>query len=135
MDIHHTSLRFIDVVFVDALLDFGFTDILCLAPSLLSFAVLISTTSRSVTSIPPSEIENNNTALDNMSLTIPNSVPQRPFCYLNFISVAKPQKFGNTSSVWLNPKSLEMKRMMSMPWQTARHTESKISLKSGFRTH
>ena len=31
----------------------------------------------------------------NMSLTIPNLVPQRPFCYLNFISVAKPQKFGN----------------------------------------
>ena len=30
-----------------------------------------------------------------MSLTIPNLVPQRPFCYLNFISVAKPQKFGN----------------------------------------
>ena len=31
----------------------------------------------------------------NMSLTIPNLVPQRPFCYINFISVAKPQKFGN----------------------------------------
>ena len=31
----------------------------------------------------------------NMSLTIPNLVPQRPFCYLNFISAAKPQKFGN----------------------------------------
>ena len=31
----------------------------------------------------------------NMSLTIPNLVPQRPFYYLNFISVAKPQKFGN----------------------------------------
>ena len=31
----------------------------------------------------------------NMSLTIPNLVPQRPFCYLNFISVAKPQKIGN----------------------------------------
>ena len=30
-----------------------------------------------------------------MSLTIPNLVAQRPFCYLNFISVAKPQKFGN----------------------------------------
>ena len=30
-----------------------------------------------------------------MSLTITNLVPQRPFCYLNFISVAKPQKFGN----------------------------------------
>ena len=30
-----------------------------------------------------------------MSLTIPNLVPQRPFCYLNFISVAKSQKFGN----------------------------------------
>ena len=29
------------------------------------------------------------------SLTIPNLVPQRPFCYLNFISVAKPQKTGN----------------------------------------
>ena len=26
---------------------------------------------------------------------IPNLVPQRLFCYLNFISVAKPQKFGN----------------------------------------
>ena len=26
---------------------------------------------------------------------MPNLVPQRPFCYLNFISVAKPQKFGN----------------------------------------
>ena len=56
-----------------------------------------------------------------MSLTIPNLVPQRPFCYLNFISVAKPQKF-------------EMERMMRMSWQAARHTESKISLKSGFRT-
>ena len=31
----------------------------------------------------------------NMSLTIPNLVSQRPFCYLNFISVAKLQKFGN----------------------------------------
>ena len=31
----------------------------------------------------------------NMSLTIPNLVPQRPFYYLNFISVAKPQKFEN----------------------------------------
>ena len=31
----------------------------------------------------------------NMSLTIPILVLQRPFCYLNFISVAKPQKFGN----------------------------------------
>ena len=31
----------------------------------------------------------------NMSLTIPNLVPQRPFCYLNFNSVAKLQKFGN----------------------------------------
>ena len=31
----------------------------------------------------------------NMSLTIPNLVPQRPFCYLNLISVAKPQKIGN----------------------------------------
>ena len=30
-----------------------------------------------------------------MSLTIPNLVPHRPFCYLNFISVAKTQKFGN----------------------------------------
>ena len=30
-----------------------------------------------------------------MSLTIPNLVPQRPFCYLNFISGTKPQKFGN----------------------------------------
>ena len=30
-----------------------------------------------------------------MSLTIPNLVPQRPFCYLNFISAAKPQKFEN----------------------------------------
>ena len=33
--------------------------------------------------------------IDNMSLTVPNIVPQRPFCYLNFISMAKPQKFGN----------------------------------------
>ena len=33
--------------------------------------------------------------LSKMSLTIPNVVPQRPFCYLNFISAAKPQKFGN----------------------------------------
>ena len=33
--------------------------------------------------------------IKNMSLTIPNLVPQRPFYYLNFISVAKPQKFGN----------------------------------------
>ena len=33
--------------------------------------------------------------VNNMSLTIPNLVPQRPFCYLNFISVAKPQKIGN----------------------------------------
>ena len=31
----------------------------------------------------------------NMSLTIPNLVPQRPFCCLNFNSVAKPQKFGS----------------------------------------
>ena len=31
----------------------------------------------------------------NMNLTIPNLVPQRSFCYLNFISVAKPQTFGN----------------------------------------
>ena len=31
----------------------------------------------------------------NMSLTIPNFVPKRPFCYLNFISVAEPQKFEN----------------------------------------
>ena len=31
----------------------------------------------------------------NMNLTIPNLVPHRPFCYLNFISAAKPQKFGN----------------------------------------
>ena len=30
-----------------------------------------------------------------MSLTLPNLVPQRPVCYLNFISVAKPQKLGN----------------------------------------
>ena len=55
-----------------------------------------------------------------MSLTIPKVVPQRPFCYLNFIR--------------LNPKSLVMKRMMRMSWQAARHTESKKSLKSGFRT-
>ena len=34
-----------------------------------------------------------------MSLTMPNLVPQRPFCYLNFISVAKPQKFGNETYV------------------------------------
>ena len=27
----------------------------------------------------------------NMSLTIPNLVPQRPFCYLNFICVDKIQ--------------------------------------------
>ena len=57
----------------------------------------------------------------NMSLTIPNLVPQRHVCYLNFISVAKPQKFGN-------------ERMMRMSWQAARHTESKISLKNGSRT-
>ena len=31
----------------------------------------------------------------NMSSTIPDLVPQRPFCYLNFINVAKPQKLGN----------------------------------------
>ena len=31
----------------------------------------------------------------NMSLNIPNLVPKRPFCYLNFTSVAEPQKFGN----------------------------------------
>ena len=31
----------------------------------------------------------------NMSLNIPNLMPQRTFCYLNFISVTKPQKFGN----------------------------------------
>ena len=31
----------------------------------------------------------------NRSLTIPNLVPQRPFCYLNFISVAKTQNIGN----------------------------------------
>ena len=31
----------------------------------------------------------------NMNLTISNLVPQRSFCYLNFISVAKLQKFGN----------------------------------------
>ena len=30
-----------------------------------------------------------------MSLTLPNLVPQRPFCYLNFISAAKYQMFGN----------------------------------------
>ena len=30
-----------------------------------------------------------------MSLTIPNLVQQRPFCYLNFISAAKRQKSGN----------------------------------------
>ena len=39
-------------VLVEALRDFGLTDILCLAPSLLSFSVLISTASRSDTSIP-----------------------------------------------------------------------------------
>ena len=42
------------------------------------------------------EKKNNNIICHlNMSLTIPNLVPQRPFCYLNFISVAKPQKFGD----------------------------------------
>ena len=35
------------------------------------------------------------TKTSNMSLTIPNLVPQRSFCYLNFISVVKPQKIGN----------------------------------------
>ena len=30
-----------------------------------------------------------------LSLSVPNLVSQKPFCYLNFISVAKPQKFGN----------------------------------------
>ena len=30
-----------------------------------------------------------------MNLIIPNLVPQMPFCYLNFISVAKPQKIEN----------------------------------------
>ena len=38
---------------------------------------------------------NNQVFVSSMSLTIPNLVPQRPFCYLNFISVAKPQKIGN----------------------------------------
>ena len=28
--------------------------------------------------------------VSNISLIIPNLVPQRPFCYLNFINVAKP---------------------------------------------
>ena len=38
---------------------------------------------------------NSTVCQSNMSLTIPNLVPQRPFCYFNLISVATPQKFGN----------------------------------------
>ena len=53
--------------------------------------------------------------VNSMSLTIRNLVPKRPFCYFNFISVPKPQKSGNET----------------FDGQAARHTESKISLKSG----
>ena len=44
---------------------------------------------------PPPPQRDGHNAIQNMSLTIPNLVPKRPFCYLNFISVAKPQKIGN----------------------------------------
>ena len=40
-------------------------------------------------------IKINTNTVYNMSLTLFNLVPQRPFCYLNFSSVAKPQKIGN----------------------------------------
>ena len=56
-----------------------------------------------------------------MSLTIPNLVPQRPFCYLNFTTVSKPQKIANET---YNAHFLA----------SSKNTESKISLKSGFRT-
>ena len=59
--------------------------------------------------------------VSDMSLTIPDLVPQGPFCYLNFISVDKPQKFGNET-------------YDAHVLQAARHTESKLSLKRGFRT-
>ena len=55
----------------------------------------------------------------NMSLTIHNLVPQRPFCYLNFISMAKPQKFVNET----------YDAHVLVFWQAPRHAESKISQK------
>ena len=45
---------------------------------------------------PRGTVSNRNTYwIKNMSLTIPNLVPQRPFCYLSFISVAKKKRYVN----------------------------------------